>query len=147
MPNDADSPKNKDKTDFSAPILRSPKQPMPVVQDPKTPRLFLRESGWQVALKVGSDRLFCYMTHPGDKYYHRIMDGEIHLIRDDEKICLPCAERRGLLAFSPKPLREPSPAIQFLMEHITQDDLLINLTWDDGQKDQQSNESERSEEE
>lgn len=117
--------------DFSAPILQSPKETGSEPFEPKTSRLFLREPGWRVALKIGSERLFCYMTHPGEKYYHRIMDGEIHLIRDDEKICLPCAERRGLLAYTPRKLHEAAPAIQFLMEKIEEDELLIALSWDD----------------
>jgi hypothetical protein len=120
--------------DFNRPILKSPKAVKPEVDDPKTPRLFLREPGWKVALKVGSDRLFCYMTIPGEKYYHRIMDGEIHLTRDDEKICLPCAERRGLLAFSPRPLRDPEPAIQFLLDQLGNDELMVALTWDDSEE-------------
>jgi hypothetical protein len=71
------------------------------------------------------------MTQPGETHYHRIVDGEIHLMRDDEKICLPCAERRGLLAFEPKRLREPSEAIDFLMDQIGTDDLLQILVWED----------------
>ena len=71
------------------------------------------------------------MTQPGETHYHRIVDGEIHLMRDDEKICLPCAERRGLLAFEPKRLREPSAAIDFLMDQIGTDYLLQILVWED----------------
>ncbi|MFM7317280.1 MAG: hypothetical protein ACKO5E_10065 [bacterium] len=130
-----DNPNEKPENDFTKPILKSPKTVKPEVAEPKTPRLFLREPGWRVALKVGSDRLFCYMTIPGEKYYHRIMDGEIHLTRDDEKICLPCAERRGLLAFSPKPLRDPEPAIQFLLDQIGEDEILVALTWDESQEE------------
>ncbi len=129
-----DDPSNKPENDFTQPILKSPKAVKPEVAEPKTPRIFLREPGWRVTLKVGSDRLFCYMTIPGEKYYHRIMDGEIHLTRDDEKICLPCAERRGLLAFSPKPLRDPEPTIQFLLDQIGEDELLVALTWDESEE-------------
>lgn len=131
MSNDVESSKETGKIDFSAPILQSPQVVRAEAVEPKTPRLFLREPGWRVALKIGSERLFCYMTHPGEKFYHRIMDGEIHLIRDDEKICLPCAERRGLLAYTPRKLRDAAPAIQFLMEKIEEDELLMSLSWDD----------------
>lgn len=120
-----------DTSDFSIPILRSSKTQKPLIEALRTPRLFLRESGWRVTLKIGSERLFCYMTQPGETHYHRIVDGEIHLMRDDEKICLPCAERRGLLAFEPKRLREPSAAIDFLMDQIGTDDLLQILVWED----------------
>lgn len=75
---------------------------------PPLPRLFLREPGWQVALKVGSERVFCYLTHPGETYYHRLADGELYLFRADVKICLPCADRQGLLHHEPRRLRPPS---------------------------------------
>ncbi len=116
---------------FTRPILRSPKNPPKQAEALRTPRLFLREPGWQITIKRGSDRLFCYLTQPGDTHYHRIMDGEIYLTRDEEKICLPCAERRGLLSFEPKRLREPSAAINFLMEQIGDDDMLRLLSWEE----------------
>ena len=119
-----------DLNDFSTPILRSAKVPKPEPVATRTPRLFLREPGWRVVLKVGSDRLFCYMTQPGDAHYHRIVDGEIHLVRDDEKVCLPCAERRGLLSFEPKKLRDPSAPINFLLDQLGDDDMLRLLTWE-----------------
>ncbi len=77
-------------------------------EDPSVPRLFLRELGWQVALKVGSDRVFCYVANPGEDYYHRLLDGEVYLYRGEEKICLPCASRHGLLDNEPRVLRDPT---------------------------------------
>jgi hypothetical protein len=75
--------------------------------DPPVPRLFLREPGWRVAQKVGSERTFCYATAPGQDHYHHIRDGELYVHRGDERLCLPCAARHGLLSFEPRPLREP----------------------------------------
>jgi sulfur relay (sulfurtransferase) complex TusBCD TusD component (DsrE family) len=69
-------------------------------------RLFVREPGWHVAIKNGSEKENCYMTAPGQDYYHRLLDGEIHLIHGDEKLCLPCAQRRGLLVEEPRRLQE-----------------------------------------
>jgi hypothetical protein len=74
---------------------------------PAPRRLYLHEPGWQIGLKVGSVREFCYMMAPGQDYYHRLSDGEVFLYRNDERICVACAERRGLLSFEPKSLREP----------------------------------------
>jgi hypothetical protein len=74
---------------------------------PTTPRLFVHEPGWQVALKAGSEREFCYMMAPGQDHYHRLLTGEIYLFHGDERICLACAERRGVLSFEPKSLRDP----------------------------------------
>ena len=78
--------------------------PSPTATDPR--RLFLYENGWRIGLKSGSEREFCYMTAPGQNYYHRLLDGEIYLVRGDEKLCLACAERRGLLSYEPRTLGE-----------------------------------------
>lgn len=67
-------------------------------------RLFVREPGWRIAVKVGSEREYCYMTHPGQDHYHRLLDGEIYCFHADEKLCMPCAVRRGLLATEPRAL-------------------------------------------
>jgi hypothetical protein len=82
----------------------TPLSPHATVPDPR--RLFLFEAGWRIGLKLGSEREFCYMTAPGQDFYHRLLDGEIFLARNDEKLCLACAERRGLLSYEPRTLRE-----------------------------------------
>lgn len=76
-------------------------------------RLYLFEPGWRVALKIGSEREFCYMMAPGQDYYHRLYDGEIYLRRADEKICMACAARRGLIYHDPKGLREQIASFEF----------------------------------
>jgi hypothetical protein len=88
----------------------SPLNAHPQTEAPALPRLFLHEPGWRVGMKVGSEREFCYATAPGQDYYHRLMDGELFLYRPDEKLCMPCASRRGLLTYGPRPLREPIAA-------------------------------------
>jgi len=89
--------------DEPRPPLAQPHLPPQTVADPR--RLFLHEPGWQVALKLGSTREFCYMMAPGQDFYHRLLDGEVYLFHGDERLCLACAERRGLLAYEPKGLR------------------------------------------
>jgi hypothetical protein len=69
-------------------------------------RLFLHEPGWRVGTKVGSDKVFCYVMSPGQDYYHRILDGEVYLFNDDERVCFACAQRRGLLSDQPRGLHE-----------------------------------------
>jgi hypothetical protein len=76
-------------------------------------RMYLSEPGWRIGVKSGSDREFCYMMMPGQDFYHRLLDGEIFLHRHEEKLCLACASRRGLLVAEPRRLREaviPVPA-------------------------------------
>ncbi len=70
------------------------------------PRIFIREPGWRVEAKIGSERTFCHLISPGQDYHHRLVDGEIYLKRGDEKLCLRCATRQGLLSFEPKRLRD-----------------------------------------
>ncbi len=80
---------------------------------PNPRRLFVFEPGWRVGLKIGSVREFCYMMTPGQDYYHRFYDGEIFVHRGEERLCLACAERRGLLAYEPKGLRENVLELEF----------------------------------
>ena len=82
-----------------------------VQRDPVTPRLYVREPGWMATIKVGSERVFCYLSEPGAGHYHRLSDGEIHLQRGDVKLCLRCADRLGLVHFEPKRLKEPSRGV------------------------------------
>jgi hypothetical protein len=84
----------------------NPTSPIPQIPGSNPRRLFLYENGWRIELKAGSDREFCFMTAPGQDYYHRLLEGEIYLARSDEKLCLACAERRGLLCFEPRTLSE-----------------------------------------
>lgn len=76
------------------------------------PRLFVREPGWSAFVKQGSERLHCFAIAPGESVYHRIADGEIYLKRGDERICIPCADRLGLLHHKPKALKAASTPIE-----------------------------------
>jgi hypothetical protein len=88
----------------------------PEGDDEPTPRrLYLFEPGWRVAMKVGNDREFCYMMAPGQDYYHRFYDGEIYLRRGDERICMACAQRRGLLSYAPRALRETLGSVEIVL--------------------------------
>jgi hypothetical protein len=91
-------------------------------------RMYLAEPGWRVLVKVGSDREFCYNRAPGQDYYHRLLDGEVFLHRADEKLCVACASRRGLIASEPKRLREAIGAVQADMEAIP-----LELGWRDAE--------------
>lgn len=83
----------------------SPLNVNPQAEDAALPRMFLHEPGWRVGMKVGSEREFCYSAAPSQDHYHRLLDGELFLYHGDEKLCMPCASRRGLLTFEPRLLR------------------------------------------
>ncbi len=88
---------------------------------PGLPRLFLFEPGWRITRKASSEREFCYQIAPGQDYYHRLLDGEIYLFKADEKLCLPCAARRGLLAQDPKILRDPIEGVNVAIDDLFDD--------------------------
>ena len=75
-------------------------------------RLFLREPGWKINLKTDSQREFCYAAAPGQDYYHRLQAGEVFVSFGEEKLCIPCAERRGLIEHEPRHLRDPIDPVE-----------------------------------
>ena len=77
-------------------------------------RMFLREPGWRVGVKTTSDRAFCHSMTPGEDHYHRLAEGEVFVVRGDEKFCLPCAERMGVLDHEPRSLAEPRPTLEII---------------------------------
>ena len=77
-------------------------------------RVFLREPGWRVGHKVGSEKTFCYQMTPGEDAYHRLSDGEVYVYHGEERLCLPCAERRKLIVFETRLLREKMAGIDIV---------------------------------
>lgn len=63
-------------------------------------RLYLPgwEAGWQVQLKTTWDREYCFAKNPGEEFYHLLMAGELYVQYDEEKFCLECARRRGVIS-------------------------------------------------
>ncbi|MBV8554187.1 MAG: hypothetical protein JO116_01395 [Planctomycetaceae bacterium] len=73
---------------------------------PASRRLFLHEPGWQIGVKIGSEREFCDQKAPGQNDDQRLLDHEVYLYNNEARIGFACAERRGLLSFEPKALRQ-----------------------------------------
>ena len=68
--------------------------------DDETPdcRMYLPHGdGWEAQIKVGWEKFYCYSKAPGEDYFHLILNGEIYLKNGDEKLCLMCAMRQGIL--------------------------------------------------
>lgn len=60
-------------------------------------RLYLPLSDdWQVRVHKGI-RAYCSYQNPNESWFHLIVDGELYLQSGDEKICLNCALRHGVL--------------------------------------------------
>lgn len=88
--------------------LRAGSQPRESTGGPESlPRLYVFEPGWRVTVKRNSHREFCHAMAPGQDYYHRLLEGEIHLEHGEDRLCLTCAVRNGLVSFEPKQLRNP----------------------------------------
>ena len=61
-------------------------------------RLYLPfPEGWQAHVKIGWEKDYCYAKNPGEDYFHLIMSGEIFVQNGDEKLCLTCAYRQGVI--------------------------------------------------
>ena len=91
--------------------------------------MFIFESGWRVGVKTGSTRELCYMMASGQDFYHRLLDGEIFLVRDGERLCLACASRRGLISFGPKQLRESIASVP-----VDREALPLEVDWRDAKR-------------
>ena len=69
----------------------------PVDPIPDT-RLYVPDhEDWDVHIKRDSERVFCYSKHPGEDWFHLLLNGEIYVSRQHEKYCLRCALRMGFL--------------------------------------------------
>ncbi|WP_165067003.1 hypothetical protein [Paludisphaera rhizosphaerae] len=90
----------------------APTEPGPELQPGV--RMYVHEPGWRVTIKRGSDRVFCHTMTPGQDYYHRLLDGELYLHQDDERVCLACASRRGIISYEAR--RLPDEAPKFLVD-------------------------------
>lgn len=52
---------------------------------------------WDAHIMRGSERQYCYAKEPGKDYFHLIVTGEVYVQKGDEKLCLMCARREGVL--------------------------------------------------
>lgn len=89
----------------SRPLADSQADPSLADEPDVLPRVFLHDPAWRVRHKTGSDREFCYVTAPGQDFHHRLSAGELYLENGEERICLPCASRRGLISHEPRSLQ------------------------------------------
>lgn len=65
---------------------------------PRDHRVYVPEAeSWVARVKVGWDKEYCYAKTPGQDYLHLLLNGEIYLQNKDERLCLSCAMRRGVL--------------------------------------------------
>ncbi len=54
---------------------------------------------WTARVKQNWDKEYCYARFPGQDYLHLLLSGEIFLESKDERLCLSCALRRGVVTF------------------------------------------------
>ncbi|MAT16002.1 MAG: hypothetical protein CMJ46_12115 [Planctomyces sp.] len=62
-------------------------------------RLYVHDAeNWEAVIKQGYEKEYCYAKNPGEDYFHLLMSGEIYVRRGNEKLCLTCAYRHGVLS-------------------------------------------------
>jgi hypothetical protein len=70
----------------------------PQTDPPRDFRAYVPDAeAWMARIKVGWDKEYCYAKLPGQDYLHLLLNGEIYLQSKEEKLCLTCAMRRGIL--------------------------------------------------
>lgn len=75
-----------------------PDRPAPAFDATRDCRLYVpNPEGWQARVKQGWEKLYCYSKFAGEDHFHLILNGELFLESAEEKLCLTCALRRGLL--------------------------------------------------
>ncbi len=52
---------------------------------------------WSVRIKSGYEREYCHAKTPGEDHYHQLLGGEIVLDNGEQKYCLNCSRRLGLV--------------------------------------------------
>ena len=61
-------------------------------------RLYIPEPHvWTARVKLGWEKEYCYAKLPGQDYLHLLVSGEIFIESRDERLCLTCALRRGVI--------------------------------------------------
>ncbi|MFO1006001.1 MAG: hypothetical protein U0929_08580 [Planctomycetaceae bacterium] len=53
--------------------------------------------GWSAQIKTNWDKDYCYTKNPGEDYFHLLLCGEVYLANGEERLCLNCAKRRGVI--------------------------------------------------
>ena len=65
---------------------------------PEERRLYVpHPQDWTIRVKPGFDREYCHAKTPGEDHYHLLMGGEVLLDNGEQKYCLNCALRLGLV--------------------------------------------------
>lgn len=64
----------------------------------RDPRLYAPyPEGTEAHIKHGWEKEYCFLQNPGEDHFHLLINGEIFIQRANEKYCLRCALRHGLL--------------------------------------------------
>ena len=65
---------------------------------PADRRLYVPQAqDWLVRVKPGFEREYCHAKTPGEDHYHLLMGGEVIVENGEQRYCLNCAARLGLV--------------------------------------------------
>lgn len=88
---------NQDTDQLAASDEGQPEPPVSAAREVIDRRLYFPDSdGWTLGVKSGP-REYCSHRNPGEEWFHLLLDGELFLQFGEEKVCLNCAFRNGLL--------------------------------------------------
>jgi hypothetical protein len=81
------------------PDFDQPSDPQENAADrPADVRLYIPDPKvWTARVKVGWEKEYCYARMPGQDYLHLLLNGEIFIESKEERLCLTCALRRGVI--------------------------------------------------
>lgn len=100
-------------------------------QPERDDRLYVpHPAGWTAQIKKSGGTERCFAQHPGQDFFHLIVKGEIYLENGEERFCLTCAMRRGIVTRdrmfwkhdSPTPTIEPLDDMEGLPLQSPNDD-------------------------
>ena len=77
---------------------RQPEAQEPPAERVPDVRLYIPEPKvWTARVKMNWEKEYCYARFPGQDYLHLLLSGEIFLESKDERLCLTCALRKGVV--------------------------------------------------
>jgi hypothetical protein len=79
--------------------------------DERDVRLYVSQpDGIEACVKSGWEKEYCHLQNPGEAYFHLLVKGEIYLLHGNEKCCLRCALRQGILTHERLSWQHPAQA-------------------------------------
>jgi len=87
-----------------------PKKQISAIKEQDARLYVLQPDGMEARVKSGWEKEYCHLQNPGEDYFHLLVKGEVYLLHGNEKYCLRCAVRQGILTHERLSWQHPAPA-------------------------------------